>query len=408
MLREKLGMKRTGWLVAALPCGMMMLGMGVQTAYATNYGDVLATQTPLLYWPMNEQVNDGTVPDVIADIDNLDALLGEGNFVNSANLGAAIVVGGTSLRPSTGFDGFDETNTAFNFNTSSSGSVMDVLTFPRNSVGMTAGAVSMWVNATNPNAADPYVSGVLYRGDEGSGNYLNLRMQDIGSTGLISLELLAGETVTINSATDGSVDYSDGQWHHVVATWSYDMGTDAGTLNLYVDGGTLAGGEQMFSTFDSSSYAPILIETDPVNDPGVYEVMDFDQRQRIGKGATNSMRYNGDIDEAAIWNRILSDQEVYDQYMAAFEAGGGIEGDLDGDGFVGLDDLDIILTHWNQNVTAGDLLSGDPTEDGYVGLDDLDIVLQNWNNGTPSSAVVPEPATLALLGLGGLAALRRR
>ena len=73
----------------------------------------LATQTPLLYWPMNEQVNDGTVPDVIADIDNLDALLGEGNFVNSANLGAAIVVGGTSLRPSAGFDGFDETNTAF-------------------------------------------------------------------------------------------------------------------------------------------------------------------------------------------------------------------------------------------------------------------------------------------------------
>ena len=137
----------------------------------------------------------------------------------------------------------------------------------------------------------PTCPGVLYRGDEGSGNYLNLRMQDIGSTGLISLELLAGETVTINSATDGSVDYSDGQWHHVVATWSYDMGTDAGTLNLYVDGGTLAGGEQMFSTFDSSSYAPILIETDPVNDPGVYEVMDFDQRHRIGKGATNSMRY---------------------------------------------------------------------------------------------------------------------
>ena len=65
-----------------------------------------------------------------------------------------------------------------------------------------------------------------------------------------------------------------------------------------------------------------------------------------------------------------------------------IPGDLDGDGFVGLDDLDIILNHWNQTVTVGDLLMGDVTgpgdvPDGYVGLDDLDVLLNNWNAGTP-------------------------
>jgi len=86
-----------------------------------------------------------------------------------------------------------------------------------------------------------------------------------------------------------------------------------------------------------------------------------------------------------------------------------LPGDLNGDGFVGLDDLDIILQNWNLNIPPGNPLA-DPTGDNFVGLDDLDIVLQNWNTGTPPPpglADIPEPGTLCLLSVGGAMLARR-
>ena len=62
-----------------------------------------------------------------------------------------------------------------------------------------------------------------------------------------------------------------------------------------------------------------------------------------------------------------------------------IEGDLNSDGFVGIEDLNTVLGSWNQNVTPGDLLAGDPSGDGFVGIEDLNTVLGNWNAGTPPS-----------------------
>ncbi len=88
-----------------------------------------------------------------------------------------------------------------------------------------------------------------------------------------------------------------------------------------------------------------------------------------------------------------------------------LAGDLNGDGFVGIDDLNIVLGNWNQSVTAGDPTAGDPSGDGFVGIDDLNTVLGDWNTGAPPKIELPpnlpEPGSLSLIGLGGLMVLRR-
>ncbi len=84
-----------------------------------------------------------------------------------------------------------------------------------------------------------------------------------------------------------------------------------------------------------------------------------------------------------------------------------IAGDLDGDGFVGISDLNLVLGVWNQSAPLPNLRA-DPTGDGFVGISDLNLVLGNWNAGTPPPPITtPEPGTLALLGVGALVTLRR-
>ncbi len=90
-----------------------------------------------------------------------------------------------------------------------------------------------------------------------------------------------------------------------------------------------------------------------------------------------------------------------------------LAGDLDDDGFVGIDDLNLILGRWNQASPAGVWPLGDVSGDGFIGIADLNAVLGNWNAGTPppaNTASVPEPGTLVvlLIGAGVMAGRRRR
>ncbi len=62
-----------------------------------------------------------------------------------------------------------------------------------------------------------------------------------------------------------------------------------------------------------------------------------------------------------------------------------IVGDLDNDGFVGITDLNLILSAWNQTVPPANP-TADPSGDNFIGIEDLNFVLGNWNAGTPPAA----------------------
>ena len=122
-------------------------------------------------------------------------------------------------------------------------------------------------------------------------------------------------------------------------------------------------------------------------------------------GAAELVTFPSTLDRRYIGMRVNSSWEegpTYWDYQIAevefFLDAGALAGDLNADGFVGGDDLDIVRSFWGQNVTAGNLLQGDPSNDGFVGGDDLDIVRANWGQGTPPGpASVPEPGAILLM-----------
>ena len=149
--------------------------------------------------------------------------------------------------------------------------------------------------------------------------------------------------------------------------------------------------------------------------------LDFDfsssgisQLQRLDRSSGEVMHvpleHDGSSQYHLNWNLLGGEGDLFKFDTGAPFVGALLSGDVNGDGFVGGDDLTIILEYWGQSVTGRE--QGDLNGDFFVGGDDYSKVLSHWGEGTPSGLVAivgtPEPATLALLLLGGLALLRHR
>ncbi|MFP4053472.1 MAG: dockerin type I domain-containing protein, partial [Phycisphaerae bacterium] len=86
-------------------------------------------------------------------------------------------------------------------------------------------------------------------------------------------------------------------------------------------------------------------------------------------------------------------------------------GDANLDNKVSLADLSALAGNWNSTDATWE--EGDFNGDGKVSLADLSALAGNWNIGVSNAGSmpltnVPEPATLSLLAMGGLATLIRR
>ena len=160
-------------------------------------------------------------------------------------------------------------------------------------IGTDAGAVSFWIRR-EPGMTRPEVLWFAGDGDaDGLGPEPEINVF-LSETGRVQFFMEAGEKDVLLSSPRTA---ADGQWHHVVASWSDE------SVELYVDG------------------RPPVRDTEPRKN---FSRRFLEREVRFGKvgwlsvPSESELRYfTGSVDEIAVWRRGLTKDEVALQYAAA-------------------------------------------------------------------------------------------
>lgn len=231
-------------------------------------------------------------------------------------------------------------------------------------------------------------------------------------------DFLDGETntaVPVNNLTDSITDlYNAGARHFMVVNLPLLGQTPryVGSANESVfDARSTQFNTQLFTSLDNletSLPGAEFFRVDAasmigaaVQDPAAYGFTNVTNQAKYLSGIDpDTYLFWDDVHPTTAGHQLLADNAASVLFNALYT----LPGDLDFDGFVGIQDLNTVLSNWNNNVSPGNPLFGDPSNDGFVGIEDLNVVLANWNAGTPPVVqaldTVPEPGTgFAVLAL---------